>query len=249
MNEYVSKLRIGPLKLPNLSNGAMAKVASMANAALDASSDSVFELSINPEQYTRNFTVHHTRPAEIGPSQNQAHSQFNRVTPEILEIRFTIDGTGVVPIQSANQSMAATTSVDFVTNKLAHLKKVVYGIQDETHRPPFIVVNWGKLVFMGVLQSMTQNFTLFHSTGVPLRVEVSLKIEEFKSPNKAAAANSLQSPDLTKRRTINASDTILTLTKTIYDKTDYYLEVAKANELTNFRKLKTNTELLFPPVV
>lgn len=252
MSDFVTKLRIGSVQLPNQSSGAMAKAASVARAVVQGNSGNVFELSINPEQYTRNFTVQYVSPPEMGPSRNQAHSQFNRVTPEVLEIKFTIDGTGVVPVQSANQNVlfeGGSSALNYVTDKLTHLKTVVYGIQDESHRPPFMVVNWGKLVFMGVLQGMTQSFTLFNPSGLPLRVEVSLRIQEFKMPNDVAAALSLLSPDLTKRRAVKSSDTILTLTQSIYDKTDYYLEVAKINELTNFRRLKTNTELLFPPIV
>lgn len=257
MSEYVNKLRIVSVHLPNLSGGALATAASVASSVIQTLAGGIFELSINPEQYTRNFTIQHICPPEIGASINQANSQFSKVTPESLDIKFTIDGTGVVPIQQpaidlVTQAFAAggaDAQLGFVTAKLAQLQLVVYGIQDESHRPPFIVVNWGKLVFMGVLQKMVQTFTLFHPSGLPLRVEVTLTLQEFKMPNAAAAALSLLSPDLTKRRQVKSSDTILTLTKEIYEKPDYYIEVAKANELTNFRKLKPNTTLLFPPIV
>ena len=34
----------------------------------------------------------------------------------------------------------------------------------------------------------------------------------------------------------------------IYKSNDYYLDVARINDLNNFRKVDTGTELLFPPL-
>jgi hypothetical protein len=256
MSENAEKLRMASVHLPNLSGGMLEQAAFIVSAFAQTVAGNIFELTINPEQYARNFTVRHICPPEIGASMNQAHSQFSKVLPETLELRFTIDGTGVVPLQKEGVDLVTreftrngNDLTGFVAAKLTQLNLVVYGIQGESHRPPFILINWGKLVFLGVLQGMTQTHTLFHSSGLPLRVEVNLKIQEFKMPSAILAALSLLSPDLTRKRMVKSSDTILTLTKNVYEKTDYYIEVAKANELTNFRRLKTGTELLFPPVV
>jgi Contractile injection system tube protein len=241
MSDYVNKLRISSFHMPS-SGSALSVLSSIAQMA----SGGIFELQINPEQYARNFKINYHNPDEQGNTK-----------PEILDLKFTIDGTGVVPIQQpaldlVTQAFAAADTdaqLGFVAAKLAQLQMVVYGVQDESHRPPFMVVNWGKLVFLGQLLEMVQTVTLSHFTGVPLRVEVNLKVQEYKLPSIAAAALSFLSPDLTRQRIVKSSDTILTLTKEVYEKPDYYLEVAKANELTNFRKLKTNTHLIFPPVV
>lgn len=246
---YVNKLRIASLHLPT-SGGALA----VASAVVQTAAGGVFELQVNPEQYVRNFEVEYACATQIGASLTD--TQFKGVKPQVLDLKFTIDGTGIIPIQQpaidlVTQAFAAAGSdgqVAFVTAKLAQLQTVVYGIKDESHRPPFVVVNWGKLVFMGVVQTMTHTFTLFHESGLPLRVEVNLKIKEFQMHNAAAAALSLLSPDLTRKRIVKASDTLLNLCTEIYEKPDYYLEVAKANNLTNFRKLKLGSELLLPPI-
>lgn len=247
---YVNKLRIASV---HLDAGSPLAVAS---SVLQSLAGGIFELPINPEQYQRTFKIKHICPPELGASDQGKVSQFSQVEPEVLDLKFTIDGTGVVPVEqpaidAVSQAFIAggpDAQIAFVTAKLAQLQLVVYGIQSDAHRPPFIVVNWGKLVFMGVLQDMTQTFTLFHRSGLPLRVEVNLKLLEFKMPNIAAASMSLLSPDLTKERTVKASDNLLTLCEEIYETPDYYLEVAKANRLTNFRKIKAGTELIFPPL-
>ena len=38
------------------------------------------------------------------------------------------------------------------------------------------------------------------------------------------------------------------MSKKIYGDSKYYLEVARVNQLTNFRKLTPGQELLFPPL-
>ncbi|MCF0074340.1 hypothetical protein LZD49_27905 [Dyadobacter sp. CY261] len=244
---YVNKLRIASVHL----SGGLISLSSLQSLA-----GGIFELPINPEQYARNFKIKYNCPPELGGSSKSSEQQFSEVEPEVLELKFTIDGTGVIPVEQpaidlVSQAFIAADSdgqLAFVTAKLAQLQLVVYGIQSESHRPPFIVVNWGKLVFLGVLQDMTQTFTLFHRSGLPLRVEVHLKLLEFKMNNAVAAALSLLSPDLTRKRTVKASDNLLTLCDEIYETPHYYLEVAKANGLTNFRKIKAGTELMFPPV-
>jgi hypothetical protein len=247
---YVNKLRLASIHLDTSSPLAV------ASSVLQTLGGGIFELPINPEQYQRQFKIKYNTPSESGAGKEKTESQFNSIEPEVLDLKFTIDGTGVVPIpkqaiDAVSQAFAAggpDAQLAFVAAKLAQLQLVVYGVQDESHRPPFIMVNWGKLVFLGILQEMTQNFTLFHSSGLPLRVEVNLKLLEFKMPSTAAAAMSLLSPDLTRKREVKASDTLLNLCTEIYEKPDYYLEVAKVNKLTNFRKLSPGTSLQFPPV-
>lgn len=247
---YVNKLRI--LQLPDLSGGLASAAKSVAMGALEGGL--LFELQINPEQYTRTFKISYHCPKEHGTAAEEM--QFAKVDSDVLDIQFTIDGTGVVPIQQpaldiVTQAFAAVGSdgqVAFVAAKLAQLKAIIFGVSDESHRPPFILVTWGKLAFRGVLQDMTHKYTLFHESGLPLRVEVTLKIKEHRPKNVVLAALSLLSPDLTRKRTVKASDTLLNLCTEIYEKPDYYLEVAKANNLTNFRKLKLGSELILPPI-
>ncbi|QRR00611.1 CIS tube protein [Dyadobacter sandarakinus] len=247
---YVNKLRITSVRIDFSS--PLAAASSIAQSLAGG----IFELPINPEQYQRQFKIRYLNPSEIGGSKKKAEAQFSSVEPEVLDLKFTIDGTGIVPIpkqaiDAVSQAFAAMdgdAQVAFVTAKLAQLELVVYGIQDESHRPPFIILNWGKLVFVGTLLEMNQNYTLFHSSGLPLRVDVNLKIQQFILPAAAAAAMSLLSPDLTRQREVKASDTLLNLCTTIYEEPDYYLEVARINGLTNFRKLKPGSALLFPPV-
>jgi hypothetical protein len=246
----LNKLRI--VRLPDLSGGFGSALKSVALSALEGGG--IFEMPLNPEQYARHFKISYGCPPEHGTEN--AEAQFKQVQQDTLSIKFTIDGTGLVPIQqpaidAVTQAFALVDTdkqTAFVAAKLAQLKLIAAGISDEKHRPPFVLVSWGKLSFRGYLEDMTQTFSLFHPTGVPLRVEVELKIKEDRPRNSVLAALSLLSPDLTRKRQVKSSDNILTLCEDVYEKPDYYIEVAKANNLTNFRKIEAGRELIFPPV-
>jgi Contractile injection system tube protein len=253
--QYVNKLRIVALRKPDFRGGLGAVLGSLAVTALQSAIGGVFELQINPEQFSRHFKVEFACPDE--PSNIKAKTpQFTRVTSELLDLKFTIDGTGIIPIQQPaidafTQVFALAgdnANVAYVSTKIAQLQATVYGIIDEMHRPPFLMITWGKLVFIGVLEDMTHVYNLFDPSGLPLRAEVSMKIKEYVESSALSRAMSLLSPDLTRKRQVKSSDNILTLCEEVYEKPDYYLEVAKANNLSNFRRIEAGKELLFPPV-
>ena len=58
----------------------------------------------------------------------------------------------------------------------------------------------------------------------------------------------LKSPDLTHIRTVQSGDTLPLLAKAMYGSSRYYLVVAEANGLDDFRNLKPGTKLFFPPL-
>lgn len=81
-----------------------------------------------------------------------------------------------------------------------------------------------------------------------MRAEITLDLSQHEDSETEEAKLNLQSPDLTHERTVVAGDSILTLTNRMYDTPFYYLEVAKANRLNNFRKLKPGSRMIFPPI-
>ena len=64
----------------------------------------------------------------------------------------------------------------------------------------------------------------------------------------ACARRTRRPPDLTRLRDVRDGDTLPLLVNDIYGKPELYLEVARANRLFNFRKLKAASRLSFPPL-
>ncbi len=117
-------------------------------------------------------------------------------------------------------------------------------------RPVKII--WGAGLFFNCrLESATVNYKLFNQLGLPLRATISASFKEWApdpSVLAAALAALFQSPDLTKMHTVKAGDTIYNLAKQEYDDESYYLQIAKANDLRNYRRLVPGQQLILPPI-
>ena len=74
------------------------------------------------------------------------------------------------------------------------------------------------------------------------------KFKGFVEDDLRAAKENNKSPDLTHFRIVKAGDTLPLMTYAIYGDSKYYLEVAKANNLINFRKLDAGQRIFFPPL-
>jgi nucleoid-associated protein YgaU len=77
---------------------------------------------------------------------------------------------------------------------------------------------------------------------------VQAKFKGFVEDNLRVARENNSSPDLTHVRMVKEGDTLPLMTYRIYGDPKYYLEVAKANKINNFRKLKTGDIIIFPPL-
>ena len=103
-------------------------------------------------------------------------------------------------------------------------------------------------MFKGVLTEMDITFKLFKPDGTPLRATASAKFTGFIEDNLRVAMENNTSPDLTHVRIVKEGDTLPLMSQRIYGDSKYYLEVAKANKITIFRKLKVGQLIFFPPI-
>jgi len=256
MKNAINKLRIVSLKDPTqqLSGGNLS-FGQVAGVIAGNTTSRVFEAQINPEQISRAFKINYKNPAKQG--QNADNNQFDYVAPETLELKFILDGTGTVQqndlpaIDATSLVMSALpqeAQTAYVTTKIAQLQSVVYDYFDESHRTPFVLVTYGKLVFIGVLEDMTTNYNLFNPAGIPLRAEVTLKFKSQGLPKAQSALLSFLSPDLTRHHQVVAGENILRISQEVYESDKYYLEIAKVNKLVNFRKVPSGTRLILPPI-
>jgi nucleoid-associated protein YgaU len=62
--------------------------------------------------------------------------------------------------------------------------------------PPVVLFVWGKFIFRGVVDSLSQKFTMFLADGTPVRAEIALKLrnvlENFAEKDPVAAAGTSQ---------------------------------------------------------
>jgi hypothetical protein len=254
MDGSITKLRIVSLPGPDTAGkGGLGGLGSMdAGAIAQTLTTKIFEVQINPESISRNFSIKYNEPDTKGTPGTEM--QFDKVNPEELELRFIMDGTGVVAQSSLPSAdllgsvMNQLPSAAYVSVRVAQLQAAVYDFKDESHRTPFLLVQYGKLVFMGLLMNMGINYNLFSPEGIPLRAEITLKLKAHTPFKDSMALLSLLSPDLSRHHLVLAGENILRICDDVYEDEKYYLEVAKANKLTNFRNLQPGTQLILPPI-
>lgn len=202
--------------------------------------DSVsFKVMLNPAdvKHTRGI-VYDKKKAQGQPALDP---RFAAADVETLAFALVVDGTGVAPL------LPGETRRD-VKIQLDQLNKVIYQYIGGQHEPGRVRLLWGTLIFFGRLQHMSTHYTLFKPGGAPLRAKVDLSFIGAMSKRETELVSNLSSPDLTHLVEVRDGDTLPLLCNRIYGDPGYYLDVARFNQLTDFRNLKPGGKLHFPPL-
>ncbi|WP_114750565.1 CIS tube protein [Pleomorphovibrio marinus] len=200
--------------------------------------DGEFLSLINPEKYTFQYKIDQNEDQAAGTSA--APTRFNKKKPEELSLDFVFDKTGVVPDSGRSE--------DGVIDDLDRFKKVILDYNGEQHKPNYVMIAWGSLLFKGTLSEMSVEFKLFQSDGTPLRAVAKAKFKGFVEDELRAAKENNSSPDLTHYRVVRAGETLPLMSYHIYGDSKYYIEVARANGIVNFRDIIPGQEIYFPPL-
>lgn len=211
--------------------------------------DGEFKSLLNPETYKFSYKIEQNDDQASGTSA--AAPRFNKALPEDLELEFVFDRTGVITDYGAPGTADNKTFKDEgngIIDDIEKFKKVIFDYNGDEHKPNYLIISWGTLLFKGTLSEMDITFKLFKSDGTPLRALASAKFKGFVEDNLRVAKENNSSPDLTHVRIVKEGDTLPLMAFRIYGDSKYYLEVAKANQISNFRKLKVGQKIFFPPI-
>lgn len=233
----------------------MSKKGELSKLTIQAYSDSQYENSlgeefkyialVNPERYAISYKTAY-EPV-IGIGQTEGVLQFNRTKPKELVLDLFFDRTGVFLKQKEFFTEQKTDS-EGVNVDINLFKKVALLFNGTIHQPNYLKISWGSLIFKGRLSDMNIDFKLFSPDGAPLRAVAKVKFISATDEDLKEAKNNTSSPDLTHVRMVKEGDTLPLMTYRVYGDSKYYLEVAKVNKLSSFRKLKVGQEIVFPPV-
>jgi hypothetical protein len=210
-------------------------VDAAGNISVDSSKGS-FEVMINPASYKHEYSIQYNKKEALGQAGSEL--KFSSTDPEKVDFDIVIDGTGV----------AGDLGTPSVKTQIDKLTGIVYAYDGSQHEPPPARVLWGSLIFFGRLNTLSVDYTLFKPSGEPLRAKVSLAFSGFTSKSEESLKANRSSPDLTHIVEVVEGDTLPLLCYRIYKNSAYYTDVAKINNLINFRGLKAGMRLRFPPL-
>lgn len=204
-----------------------------------------FEVMFNPESYSLSYENVYSKKQGINTSGRT--EKYSLSKPSKLSLKLIIDGTGV-------SYMGITDLVKMIKGKNDVYKSVqefltlTFHMDGKIHEPKYLKVTWGDLEFDCRLQKVDVNYTLFDKGGKPLRAELDTEFIGDIKESKRLKKENKNSPDLTHTRIVKEHDTLPLLCEEIYGSPKYYIKVASANRLKDFRNLEPGRELFFPPI-
>lgn len=137
-----------------------------------------------------------------------------------------------------------TTDVRSLTNALVELTRV----KRKKGRPPVCDIHWGNapansdFPFRGVVNNLEQEFTLFDSSGAPLRADVRISFTEFLAWEEDWRKTD---PDFT-TRVVKRGDTLSSIAAEMYDDSGLWRILAEANGMDDPRALEVGQVLHVP---
>ena len=213
-----------------------------------------FEVMFNPESYSLSYQNVYEKRQGINTSSKPAKYSLSK--PQELSLTLILDDTGVVasgPLQTALPIASKVLKIKRgfepnVYKKVEKFLELTNYMDGDTHEPKFLTVQWGELLFPCRLESVDVRYTLFNRSGNPLRAELDVVFVGDIADDVRTKLEKKNSPDLTHVRTVGSSDTLPLMASAIYQTPAYYIQLARANKLNNFRRLKTGSSIRFPPV-
>jgi LysM repeat protein len=200
----------------------------------------ILETLINPEGYSREYGINYNEQDTSQGNDSSTEQQYSHTTPESMEFRFVFDRTGAMP---NSPSIPGGVVAD-----IALFKELTYEFKGDMHRPPYLKLIWGTLIFPCVLKTMNIQYKLFKPDGTPIRAEIQATFKKFEDFDLRSKILNLLSPDLTHIHEVKTGDTLPLLAHNIYGDAKHYLEVARINNLVNFKTLTPGQKLVFPPL-
>mgnify|MGYP003350777395 CR=1 FL=1 len=191
---------------------------------------------MNPETYTQDYKVEYNEGQGHGTSG--AQQRFTVKKPEEFSAELLFDNTGIIDGKPRNNLAA----------ELDAFRELLVGYHGESHEPKHFKLVWGGMLFKGRCTALSIAYKLFNPDGTPIRASCKVTFKASTEENLRVARERSRSPDLSRLHVVKAGETLPWLCYVIYGDSRYYPEVAKVNQLVNFRRLTEGEELYFPPL-
>lgn len=118
-------------------------------------------------------------------------------------------------------------------------------IKPDLHAPAPVRFVWGPLRFDAVLEKVSRKTTLFRPDGTPARATLSVSFREYRPLDRLPR---LESADKTKRRQVDAAETIWLIADKEYGDPRAWRVIANASDVDDPRSLQPGDWLKLPPL-
>ncbi len=203
-----------------------------------------FEVLFNPNTYLITKSVSWNTPVPTNCSNNNSNRKVNaptltfggggsrQLTLELFyDVTEPVNGIPIDDVRQKTNDLVALTRKDLVLK-----------------RPPAVQITWGTapngsdFPFTGVVNMLTQRFTLFRENGKPVRANVTVAFTEFLDPQNDQRETD---PEFT-TRLVKRGDSLSSIAAEIYHDPTLWRLIAEANDLDDPRLLPIGLRLSIP---
>jgi len=134
------------------------------------------------------------------------------------------------------------------TDVRTHTSKItgLLDVDRELHVPPLCRFVWGSLDFKGIVEKVTQRFTMFMETGIPVRATLNVTFKAMQTMLEQYQQVPRESADRTKQKTLKQDEQLWMLSAEEYDDPAHWRKIAEANGIDNPRQLPVGRKLIIP---
>jgi hypothetical protein len=220
-------------------------------------SSETYNVQYNPKEFSLEKNLQYGEiniPGLDAPLQQYIRGQAEKLTVELF-FDTTENGMG-----------KDATSVTDYTDRIYKLAK----IENQSHAPAIVTFSWNdkfpgsnlsygeegasasanqtRNTFVGVVESIRQQFTLFSSEGVPLRAKINLVLKEYRPLDQQLKQLRLNSPDRTHSHPLQNGETLSGIAGRYYGNSSRWRFIARANDITDPRRLNAGRMLTVPSI-
>jgi nucleoid-associated protein YgaU len=222
----VAKLEIIPLK----------KNITETDTSWSLDNDAKVTCQFNPESLSMSKSNQWAFRTDIGDD-----------TPE------TVFGGGNSGSMSLELLFDSTHTGDDVRQQYVKLLKVTMvkpsDNNDGKGEPRQVVVQWGSFVsYVAVIESLSQNFTLFKEDGTPLRAQLSVSLREVWSDKKLPEQNPTSRSDVRRTWVVEKGQRLDWIAHQVYGNSGTWRHIAESNGLSNPAMLRPGQILKIVPL-
>jgi hypothetical protein len=196
---------------------------------------SVIEVCFNPPEYTTNKGIGFDEPKNPGlesPIIKYKQGDSQKFTLDLLLDTYT--------------SYKGRGSREDLHEKYINRFEKLMDIDRDMHAPPPCKILWGTLEFIGVLENVKKNYTMFLGDGTPVRAKVTLEFKEYIPVDIQVKSNPRHSPDRLKTYLLKEGDSLWQLSAASYGDPDHWRVIAEANNIDNPKNLEPGKEIMIP---
>jgi nucleoid-associated protein YgaU len=213
---------------------------------LDGTTPNV-ECMFNPKEYTFAKSNSWGKGDESGPQKNAGEITFSGGEGATLKLQLFFD------TYHQAKGGGSVEDVRNYTNGLWMLMKVDDKLKDPKSkhgRPPFVKFFWGSTwSFDGVIESISEQFTMFMPDGKPVRATVDVSFKQ-KSDDQMLPWTNPTSGGIGGERmwTIKDGDTLARIAHVTLGDSSQWRKIADINNIKNIRRLTPGQALVIPVV-